>query len=115
MTPLVFVACESYGEGAWRLEAHFHLAAVRDFLEVLASVGFSGRGHPPDLSVTLEAELLFEEEVIAAPTYFAASELGRLLGHAPPELAAQFRAWHAMTRAFEGMGRPARLIVWQIE
>ncbi|UQN05287.1 hypothetical protein [Deinococcus sp. QL22] len=115
MSPLVFVACESYGKGAWRLEAHFHLAAVQDFLIVLASAGIAGRGHPPDLSVSLEAELLFEEEVIAAPTYFAASELGRLLGHAPPELAAQFRAWHALTRAFEGMARPARLIVWQIE
>lgn len=113
----MFAACESRGEGRWRLEAYLQVAQPGALRRELGHRGCTDRGRPEDLSTMLDAHLLFDDDLILHETVLSVTELGELaadlsLSRRDDELGTQLLAWHALARSLEASGRPARLVLW---
>lgn len=98
----------------WQAEARFMIANADELLELLEAAGMAGRAHPPQLSTTVSADLLFEDGDITGETWLARPDLTALRAHAAPEMAGRISAWDAFSRVFEDAGHATRLIVWFI-
>ena len=111
------VACESRGAAVWRLEGQFQVEAAPVLRRELERLGWWARGRPDDLSLLLDAHLLFGDEPVSQETALSVAELGELaaalaLSRRHDNLGAQLLAWHALAHSLEASGRPARLLVW---
>lgn len=112
MAGLAFVVCEALEAGEWQAEARFLVRNARSLEYLLVEASLDARGHPPDVSATVQTDLLFEESAVSDQTFVTFSELARLTVPASMEDYPRLAAWDAFARALEQSGRAARLVIW---
>lgn len=112
MAGLAFVVAEALEAGEWQAEARFLVRNARSLEYLLVKAGLDARGHPPDVSATVQTDLLFEEHAVSDPTFVTYSELARLSVPASVDDWPRLAAWDGFLRGLEQSGRSARLVVW---
>ena len=112
MAGLAFVVVEALEAGEWQAEARFLVRNARSLEQLLVEAGLDARGHPPDVSATVQTDLLFEEGAVSDQTCVTFSELPRLSVPASLDDLPRLAAWDGFLRGLEQSGRRARLVVW---
>lgn len=112
MAGLAFVVVEALEAGEWQAEARFLVRNARSLEYLLVEAGLDSRGHPADVSATVQTDLLFEEGVVSDLTFVTFSELARLSVSASLEDWPRLAAWDGFLRGLEQSGRSARLVIW---
>lgn len=112
MAGLAFVVCEALEADEWQAEARFLVGNARSLQNLLEETGLASRGHPADVSATVQTDLLFEEGEVSDLTSVTFSELARLTVPASLDDYPRLAAWDGFARALEHSGRRSRLVIW---